>query len=204
MTTPSTNARTIVFGDVHGCHEEWRDLLDAVGPTAGDRLVSVGDLVNKGPSSRKTLELARSLPDFRVVVGNHEQAHIERWRRLERRVDERHLAVLGPDAESWLAWIETWPAKLDDTDPDCIVVHAGLRPDVPLENQTIDTGILPPLIAPINNILLPRIGLHEIGILAIPSRFNFHRGRNRLGLHPIVANPAFVKIFINSITLIDI
>jgi hypothetical protein len=41
-------ARYIIFGDVHGCAEELRELLDACEPRVGDVLISVGDLVAKG------------------------------------------------------------------------------------------------------------------------------------------------------------
>jgi Calcineurin-like phosphoesterase len=37
--------RTVVVGDIHGCYEELLDLMDRIGPAAGDRVISVGDLV---------------------------------------------------------------------------------------------------------------------------------------------------------------
>jgi serine/threonine protein phosphatase 1 len=43
--------RTVVIGDIHGCYRELLDLLEACAVDDGDRVVSVGDLVDRGPSS---------------------------------------------------------------------------------------------------------------------------------------------------------
>src|SRR5262245_61955421 len=73
--------RTIIFGDVHGCYAEWMELLDKVSPGPGDRLISLGDLICKGPSSARTLDLAMSLPNLTCVVGNHELRYLHQWRK---------------------------------------------------------------------------------------------------------------------------
>jgi hypothetical protein len=49
-------ARTIVVGDIHGCHDELMDLLSQLKFGASDRIVSVGDLITKGPKNREVLE----------------------------------------------------------------------------------------------------------------------------------------------------
>jgi hypothetical protein len=46
-------SRTIVVGDIHGCYDELEDLLAEVEFGKSDRLVSVGDLITKGPKNRK-------------------------------------------------------------------------------------------------------------------------------------------------------
>ena len=35
-------------------------------------LVSVGDIVDRGPKIKETLEYLRGLPEFHMVLGNHE------------------------------------------------------------------------------------------------------------------------------------
>lgn len=69
--------RDFVVGDVHGCFTELRQLLEqVVFDGSRDRLLSVGDLVDRGPESRQVLEwLAR--PWFHAVRGNHEQMALE-------------------------------------------------------------------------------------------------------------------------------
>lgn len=67
--------RDLIVGDIHGCFGKLQATLDEAGfnSDAGDRLISVGDLVDRGPDSHLALEwLAR--PWFHAVCGNHEEA----------------------------------------------------------------------------------------------------------------------------------
>lgn len=61
--------RILAIGDVHGCFSRLRDGLEAIGydPDA-DRLVLLGDLVDRGPESHEVLEWTHHLR----VLGNHE------------------------------------------------------------------------------------------------------------------------------------
>lgn len=61
-------------GDIQGCHDCLRALLDKAGfDPAADRLWSVGDLVNRGPRSLATLRFLKSLGErFTMVLGNHD------------------------------------------------------------------------------------------------------------------------------------
>ena len=67
-----------IVGDIHGTFGKLQAALDEHGfrPESGDRLISVGDLVDRGPESHLALEwLAK--PWFHAVRGNHEQMAIE-------------------------------------------------------------------------------------------------------------------------------
>ena len=63
--------RLIAVGDIHGCHNEFEELLGQLELKAGDRLVLLGDLVNRGPSSSKVIDLARASGSI-SLLGNHE------------------------------------------------------------------------------------------------------------------------------------
>ncbi len=39
--------RLIAVGDIHGCYHEFSDLLEQLELTGGDRVVLLGDLVNR-------------------------------------------------------------------------------------------------------------------------------------------------------------
>ena len=92
--------RTIVIGDVHGCADELEALLEKLALKRGDRLFLVGDLVVRGPSPNRVLQLVREVGGV-AVCGNHEW-RLLKWRELDRRrpkakpalseVDERLLA----------------------------------------------------------------------------------------------------------------
>ena len=46
----------IAFGDVHGCVHPAEVLLPAIRPTANDRLVFLGDLIDHGHDTRDALD----------------------------------------------------------------------------------------------------------------------------------------------------
>lgn len=63
-------------GDIHGCYNTLMDKLDAVHFDKNtDRLISVGDLIDRGPNSKKCIELLKE-PWFHAVLGNHEDMMI--------------------------------------------------------------------------------------------------------------------------------
>ena len=43
--------RLIAIGDIHGCHKEFADLLEKLDLRKDDRLILLGDLINRGPDS---------------------------------------------------------------------------------------------------------------------------------------------------------
>src|SRR4051812_40412851 len=65
------NGRLIAIGDIHGCHVEFAELLARLDLTRDDRLVLLGDLINRGPDSNKVIELARENRAV-ALLGNHE------------------------------------------------------------------------------------------------------------------------------------
>ena len=75
---PSNPAgRDFVVGDLHGCFDLLDRLLDHVRfDPACDRLFSVGDLIDRGPDSLRSLEFLDA-PWFYAVKGNHEDLLLE-------------------------------------------------------------------------------------------------------------------------------
>ena len=83
-----TSARVVAFADVHGAYDDWVALLKEVGVVddklnwSGGKthLVSVGDLIDRGPGSRQVVELLKKLDAqadkaggaVHMTLGNHE------------------------------------------------------------------------------------------------------------------------------------
>src|SRR5580765_7831219 len=67
--------RILAIGDVHGCSLHLDALLAAVRPTPKDRLIFLGDLVDRGPDTRgvldRVLDLKKRFP-VTCIRGNHE------------------------------------------------------------------------------------------------------------------------------------
>jgi len=75
------SGRLLCIGDVHGCALELDRLLAAVDPRPEDRLVFLGDYVDRGADSRQTLDilcdLAGVLPGTIFLRGNHEEMFLD-------------------------------------------------------------------------------------------------------------------------------
>lgn len=86
-----------VVGDLHGCYDQLMQRLDVLQfDIEQDLLVSVGDLVDRGPQSLACVELL-SKPWFKAIRGNHEQLCIDGLR------DDsiRHLHVRDEMGGAW-------------------------------------------------------------------------------------------------------
>ena len=67
-----TDSRLIVVGDVHGCLEELKILLNRCSyEKERDKVIFVGDLVNKGPFSADVIRFVREM-GASCVRGNHD------------------------------------------------------------------------------------------------------------------------------------
>ncbi|NYT61431.1 metallophosphoesterase [Alcaligenaceae bacterium] len=74
--TRNKKGRDFAIGDIHGCFQRLRGLLNEAGfDPAVDRLFSVGDLVDRGDDSEQVLSWL-ALPWFHAVRGNHEDTAI--------------------------------------------------------------------------------------------------------------------------------
>ena len=73
--------RTIIVGDVHGCLEELKELLDLVRLCEDDHLIFIGDLIDRGPQSAETVRFVSALAgrsSVQLIQGNHEEKFL-RW-----------------------------------------------------------------------------------------------------------------------------
>lgn len=72
--------RLLAIGDIHGCLNAFTTLLDAVALQSEDRLVTLGDYVDRGPDSRGVLDHLLALRDAGQLValrGNHDVMMLE-------------------------------------------------------------------------------------------------------------------------------
>ena len=125
---------TYAIGDVQGCHDPLRRLLDKLKfDPARDRLWFCGDLVNRGGQSLEVLRLVRSLDDVsKVVLGNHDLSLLtiaERKEADQRKVNPDLQRVLfADDREPLVSWLRHRPMMHVDPALGYALVHAGLAP----------------------------------------------------------------------------
>lgn len=122
---------TYVVGDVQGCYDPLRRLLDLIRfDPSKDTLISVGDLINRGPDNVGVLRLVRSLgQSFRVVLGNHDLNFLAidaGLRQLKPKDTTRDL-LESDDRREIVDWYRQQPLAL--WHDGHLMVHAGLVPD---------------------------------------------------------------------------
>ena len=92
QSLPLNNMGTDYFvGDIHGDFEHLEQALQSMGfDESKDRLISVGDLVDRGAHSEHAIEwLTR--PYFHAVRGNHEQMYLYWWNLRHRPVEQKQF-----------------------------------------------------------------------------------------------------------------
>jgi serine/threonine protein phosphatase 1 len=139
--------RLLAVGDIHGCLDHLERLMARVEPTAADRVVFLGDFIDRGPDGKGVLDylldFGRRFPRSVFLKGNHEAMF------LDFLADRDQLMFLynggGTTLESYreaeviripkahLDFLAGLPACF--ATEDFIFVHAGLRPGLPLEAQ---------------------------------------------------------------------
>lgn len=147
MTSPLPSGRLLAFGDIHGCRTQLRDLWAQVAPTADDRLVFLGDYIDRGPDSAGViddlLQLRQQFPHSVFLRGNHEVMLCDA---LAGRDPAIFLANGGDRTIASYEVRGSWPPPAAHreffeslsaiyTTGQFVFVHAGLRPGVPLAEQ---------------------------------------------------------------------
>ena len=132
---PPAGARLIVVGDIHGCYDELVELLKRIAPADDDVVVSVGDVVRKGPAAARCLDLWRER-GYLAVRGNNEIKLLRQAKPLLRFFlrDTRDVARRG----DLLRYIASWPLALDFPDQNAAVVHGGFLPQMPVTAEDVE------------------------------------------------------------------
>jgi len=142
-----SRGRLLAIGDIHGCLGSLEMLLDIVSPTKDDRLVFLGDYIDRGPDGKGVLDfllaLAQTSPQTIFLKGNHEAMFLDF---LAGRNELLYLANGGAATlasyrdggeiripPSHLAFLRDLPLYHDTG--RFLFVHAGLRPGIPLKGQ---------------------------------------------------------------------
>ena len=119
-------------GDIQGCYDPLSRLLDRVNfDTNEDTLLCVGDLVNRGPKSLKTLRLLKSLDNQCVsVLGNHDIHLLSMMYGVRelRSHDTLSKVINAPDAQEIADWLRSRPLLHVNHDRQYIMCHAGVYP----------------------------------------------------------------------------
>jgi serine/threonine protein phosphatase 1 len=143
---------TYAIGDIHGSYTKLRNLLDRCMEHRGVsdfRIVFLGDYVDRGSRSREVVDLLiktqAQAPDQIVCLkGNHEDMLLSAakgdddapWldNGGDTTLDSYGVGRADEILPAHLAWLDALPLAI--TDEQRFFVHAGVRPGVPLQQQS--------------------------------------------------------------------
>lgn len=123
---------TYAIGDIQGCHDELRRLLDRLAfDPERDHLWLAGDLVNRGPQSLEVLRYVKGLGERAVcVLGNHDLHLLAVSQGDQGRDPDPSLDPIlrAPDRDELLQWLRRRPLLYRDRAKGYTLIHAALAP----------------------------------------------------------------------------
>jgi len=152
--------RLLVFGDIHGCADTLKKLIDKIKLTKDDKLIFLGDYIDRGQNVFEVVDFLIELSnnfDCVFLKGNHEDMMLRGFRDGEREMArifvlngggstlDSYRKHLGITNRQQTFSFEMFPQSHQDffnnlniihTENDYVFVHAGVDPNYPLENQT--------------------------------------------------------------------
>lgn len=133
-----------LIGDVQGCCDALERLLAEIGfSPSRDQLHLLGDLVNRGPASLRTLQRLRSLgAAANCLLGNHDMhlLAVAAGVRKPHRNDTLDDILASADRDALLDWLRH--GKLADHVEGWLLVHAGVVPQWTAEQTLALAGEL--------------------------------------------------------------
>lgn len=134
----------IVYGDIHGCLDEFKTLRAKVSPTESDIEVIVGDILDRGPDSNALLSYVAENKII-SILGNHEYKYIrykkhhdiflETGKKNPIELDDEKLKIFNVISEQEFEYLKSlrFFIKIDNL----TIIHAGITNDIDLENATL-------------------------------------------------------------------
>ena len=130
------------IGDIHGCLDPLRRLMEKIRLSEADELVFIGDYIDRGPDSKGVIDYLLTLRGrYTFLMGNHERMFLDFLKGKDRFL---FLYNGGTETLESYGGVGKIPAAhLDflnrlllyyETD-DHLFVHGGIRPGIPIQEQ---------------------------------------------------------------------
>ena len=131
--------KIIIYGDLHGCLEEFKELRAKVNPSSNDQEIIIGDILDRGLYSNEVLEYVRE-NNILSILGNHENKYV-RYKKHEdnflqtskknpMNLSDDKLEIFNKLSIEDFKYLESLPyfIKIDNL----TLVHAGLTNKIDL------------------------------------------------------------------------
>lgn len=96
-----------VISDIHGCYDEYRELLQKIHFSDEDELYILGDVMDRGPEPMKVLRDMMLRNNVYPILGNHDYMALKILRKLnvEIREDNAEGHLSGEDLLDYMYWM---------------------------------------------------------------------------------------------------
>ena len=131
--------RVIVYGDIHGCLDEFKLLRQKLEIQQDDREISVGDIVNKGPFLAREMIRYVSEHHIEVILGNNEAKALKHYKKYQKEgmdfleklqpFEVATVLSLREDDVSFLSSLDYFKKVHNLT-----ILHGGVVPDMDLDS----------------------------------------------------------------------
>lgn len=71
-----------IISDIHGCYEEYRELLAKINFSRDDELYVLGDAMDRGPEPIKVIQDIMMRPNITYIIGNHDYIMLKIMKKL--------------------------------------------------------------------------------------------------------------------------
>lgn len=129
----------IIYGDIHGCYDEFISLREKINPQKNDIEVCVGDIITKGKDSLKTLDFIIE-HNIQSVLGNHEDkiirylGHQQSDKKNPISLDKDEQNIVQNLSQKHIEYLQSMPLFLRFE--NIVVLHGGVQNHMILENIT--------------------------------------------------------------------
>ena len=132
------------IGDIQGCYDPLMRLLEKIDFQEGeDRLLFVGDLVNRGKKSKEVVEFLYSIKDsVDIVLGNHDISLLAVYWGLKKPNHTLKPLIESANIDKFVEWIRGMPFVRYYKDSNFLLVHAGIPPRFDLDDALEFNNIL--------------------------------------------------------------
>ncbi|RLA78758.1 MAG: protein phosphatase [Epsilonproteobacteria bacterium] len=132
--------KTIIYGDLHGCLNEFKELRAKVNPSKEDKEIIIGDILDRGLYSNELLKYIRE-NNISSILGNHEYKYLRYKKHQDNFIktnkqnpmtlDKEQLKIFNNLITEDFNYIQSLPffIKIDNL----TLIHAGLTNKIDLD-----------------------------------------------------------------------
>jgi serine/threonine protein phosphatase 1 len=125
--------KTFIIGDIHGCYDELIALFENASIKENDLILSLGDIVDRGPKSKEVYHFFKSRSNAKVLMGNHERKHVNNIMSYAQEIVKLQFGEEYSEFVNWTKQLDYY----HETE-EAIIIHAAFEHDKELFQQRED------------------------------------------------------------------